>query len=129
LAIDAMTGELDLYGFEAVPEAAELMVVETTQFGIPTLSEHDALARLREKVRRSIYQQGFFQVADLSITGELIMVCYLPYWVAIYEQKQQANIEVIDAVRGRFEGAKVQELILDWLRQEAARRRATPSSS
>lgn len=123
LAVDAMTGGLDLYGFEVVPREDEWEEVESNQFGEIALSEKQAFTRLREQLRRTIYQNGFFQVADLSITGELIRLGYFPYWVALYEQRGQGNVEVVDAVRGRFEGAKVQDLVLDWFRQESARRR------
>jgi hypothetical protein len=124
LAIDAVTGELDLYSFDSVPTETDLMEVETIQFGQTALSEKAAFALLQEKVQRSVYLQGFFQINNLSITGKIIQPCYLPYWVGLYEQKKRANVEVIDAVRGRFEGAKVRELVLDWFQREATRRQA-----
>lgn len=112
LAIDAMTGELDLYSFEQVP--TEFDEVETTQIGETTLSEKQAFALLKEKVRRMVYLQGFFQISDLHITGNLVRQLYLPYWVGFFTNKNQLEIEVIDAVRGRFEGAKVRDVVLDW---------------
>ena len=112
LAIDAMTGELDLYSFEQVP--TEFDEVETTQFGETTLSEKQAFALLKEKVRRMVYLQGFFQISQLRITGNLVRQLYLPYWVGFFTNKNQLEIEVIDAVRGRFEGAKVRDLVWDW---------------
>jgi hypothetical protein len=121
LAIDAMTGELDLYNFEQPP--AEFDEVETEQIGETTLSEKQALALLKEKVRRMLYLQGFFQIRDLTITGKLVRRLYLPYWVGFFKQKTQADIEVIDAVRGRFEGAKVHDLVYDWFAREAQARR------
>jgi hypothetical protein len=121
LAIDAMTGELDPYAFETLP--VEFDEVETTQFGATALSEKQALALLKEKVRRMVYLQGFFQTRDLTITGKLVRLIYIPYWVGIFKQKPQAQVEVIDAVRGRFEGAKVHDLVYDWFAREAQARR------
>lgn len=124
LAIDAMEGELDLYSFEMPP--TEFDEVETTQIGETTLSEKQALALLKEKVRRQVYLQGFFQIRDLTITGKLVRLIYLPYWVGFFKQKNQAEVEIIDAVRGRFEGAKVRDLVYDWFAREAdARRKKT----
>lgn len=120
LAIDAMTGELDLYSFDQPP--VEFDEVETTQIGETSLSEKQALALLKDKVRRRVYLQGFFQTRDLSLSGKLIRPIYIPYWVGLFKQKNQAEIEVIDAVRGRFEGAKVRDVVYDWFAREAQRR-------
>ncbi len=77
-----------------------------------------------ERVRREVYQQGFFKIDDLHIRGAFIRLCYVPYWVSLYERNNQANAEVLDAVRGRFEGGKVRDIVMDWFTEEAARRRA-----
>lgn len=121
LAVDAMGGELDLYRFEQLP--TELINVETTQFGAVALSEKQSWGVLKEKVRRAVYLQGFFQIRDLLITGKAQQLIYLPYWVGFFQQKNQAEIEVIDALRGSFEGAKVCDLIYDWFAHEAEKRR------
>ena len=126
LAIDATTGELDLYGFEQVP--TEFVEVETTQMSATALSEKQALALLKEKVRRTAYLQGFFKINDLRISSTLLRMLYLPYWVGFYTRNNRAEIEVIDAVRGRFEGAKVRDLVLDWFAQEAERRRGSAAT-
>ncbi|HEX4945242.1 MAG TPA: hypothetical protein VFZ34_01090, partial [Blastocatellia bacterium] len=80
LAIDAMTGELDLYAFEQPP--TEFEEVETEQFGATSLSEKQAFGLLKEKVRRMLYLQGFFQIRDLTITGKLVRQIFIPYWVS-----------------------------------------------
>ncbi len=121
LAIDAMTGELDLHRFEQVP--TEFSKIETTQIGETALSKTQALTLLKEKVRRMVYLQGFFQIRDLSITGKMIRQLYFPYWVGFFAKDNQLNLEVVDAVRGRFEGAKVRDLVLDWFAREAQARR------
>jgi hypothetical protein len=121
LAIDAMKGELDLYSFATSP--TEFDEVETSQIGEALLSEKQAFALLKEKIRRQMYLQGFFQIRDLTITGKLVRQIYIPYWVGFFKQKTQAEIEVVDAVRGRFEGPKVRDLIYDWFVREAEARR------
>jgi len=117
LAIDALTGELDLYGFDQTP--TEFVEIETSQIGTIVLSEKQAMAVLKEKARRQIYLQGFFKITDLSITGTMIRLIYIPYWVGFYTRNNRADIEVIDAVRGRFEGGKVRDLVMEWFAQEA----------
>ena len=120
LAIDATTGELDLYGFEQVP--TEFASIETTQISATVLSEQQAFALLKEKVRRMVYLQGFFKISDLSITGKLMQVIYLPYWVGFFTRDNQLVLEVIDAVRGCFEGAKVRGLVQKWFMHESETR-------
>ena len=117
LAIDAMTGELDLYRFEKLP--TEFAEIETTQFGKTILSEKQAIALLNEKVRRMVYLQGFFKIRDLNIMGTLVRLIYLPYRVGFYTRNHQVVLEVVDAVRGCFEGAKVRDLVMDWFAREA----------
>ncbi len=117
LAIDAVTGALDLYSFEQVPTA--FVELETTQYGEPLLTEKAAFTFLEEKVRRMVYLRGFFKIRNLSITGTLIRLIYLPYWVGMYAHKDQVVLEVLDAVRGRFEGAKVRDLVQAWFAREA----------
>jgi hypothetical protein len=121
LAIDAARGELDLYRFESIPAAVDLIEVETIQFSPAAVSAKAAFALLQEKVRREVYRQGFFQVSDLRITGTLLQHYYCPYWIGLYEQKNQVKVEVVDAVRGCLEGAKVRELALTWFQAEAAK--------
>ncbi len=129
LAIDAVTGELDLYGFDAAPDVMDWLEVETTQVSPVALSEQEAFALLQEKVRRGVYQRGFFKMDDLRIHGEFMRLCYVPYWVGFYERKNRASAEVVDAVRGCFEGAKVRDIVLQWFTQEADRRRAIAAAN
>src|SRR5690349_5499175 len=51
LAIDAMTGELDLRKFDRPPNQEDYDEAESDQFGAFRLSEADALAILQERVR------------------------------------------------------------------------------
>jgi hypothetical protein len=75
-----------------------------------------------------VYLQGFFQVRDLSITGKMIRLMYLPYWVGFFVKGNQLNLEIVDATRGRFEGAKVRNLVQDWFAREAQARRERAST-
>lgn len=109
LAIDAMSGELDLYGFAQAPDI--FLEVETTRVGAIVLSEEKALALLTEKVRRMVYLQGFFKISTLRITGKLVRLLYIPYWVGFFARDSQITLEVIDAVRGCLEGGKVRNLV------------------
>ncbi|MEP7340480.1 MAG: hypothetical protein ABI977_22300 [Acidobacteriota bacterium] len=119
LAIDAMTGELDLRQLDQPPGEEEYDEVESDQFGATRLDEAEALAILQERVRRMVYQQGFFRLADLSITGKLVDRFYILYHVAFYVRKNRARLEVIDSLRGQFEGAKLRDLIENWASETA----------
>lgn len=122
LAIDAVTGNLDLYRFDSAPTDEDFLEVETPQFGPMRLSEDEAFMRLQEKVQRSVYQQGFFQIADLRITGKQIALYYFPYQAGFYQRSNQLKIEVVDLIRGRFEGAKVREMVESCLVQDSERK-------
>ncbi|HWQ34099.1 MAG TPA: hypothetical protein VNQ79_14710 [Blastocatellia bacterium] len=122
LAIDAVTGELDPYSFDEPPRDDEFMELESVQVAPSALSEAETMARLEERIRRGIYLNGFFKVSDLKITGMLLTQFYLACWVGFYVKKDRASIEVIDSVRGQFEGAKVRDLVMTWFQEEAARR-------
>jgi hypothetical protein len=115
-AIDSVAGHLDLYGFESPPTPAQCIDVETGRAIAALLSEPDSLALLKEKVRRSTYVKGFFKVKDLEVSGCLLVSLYLPYWVGIYRRKDRAALEVIDAVRNSFEGAKLREIVTRWFK-------------
>lgn len=122
LAIDAVTGELDPYGFDEPPRDDEFVEAESVQVVPSALSEAETFARLEERIRRGVYLKGFFRVSDLRITGTLLTQFYLAYWVGFYVKKNRASIEVINSVRSQFEGAKVRDLAMAWFQEEAARR-------
>ena len=61
LAIDAVEGSLDLYGFDAVPTEPELVRVASRNV-LPAVASVARCAELVEdRVRRMVYQRGFFQ--------------------------------------------------------------------
>jgi hypothetical protein len=119
LAIDATTARLDLIQFDEIPAGDERFRLESEK-PLPVsrigVDEQEAFKRLEEKMTRSVFMRGFFRVAGWRISGELVEVLYLPYWVGVYERRGQAQLEIIDARRGRFEGAKLREIVADWFR-------------
>lgn len=117
LAIDAVRGDLDLLRFDQEPATQDFDLVESNQFAACVLSETEALTRLEEKVRREVYRKGFFRVRNLDITGKFFQIFFQPYWAGIYERNNQVTLEIIDAVRGQFEGAKIREIMANWLHQ------------
>lgn len=119
LALDAMTGELDLRKFDRPPGEDEFDEAESDQFGATYLSEVEALSILKERVERMVYQRGFFSIKNLSVTGALVDRFYVPYRVACFVRNGRARLEVIDAVRGQFEGAKLRDLVEDWFGETA----------
>jgi hypothetical protein len=114
-AIDAVQASLDLFEFPAPPMRDALLEIETRN-ALPTnLSDDTARERLREKVLRVIFQQGFFKLRDASLTIERIPFdLHLVYWLAFYG-KDTARCRVLDATRNRIEGAKATALFETWL--------------
>lgn len=114
-AVDAVRGNLDLVGFDAVPETEE----RASKNAIPArMSVEESAAAVAEHVRRMVFKRGFFKVKDLRIEPELIAEFGYPYWVGFYGSAESASLVVMDAVRRRREGAKVRELVREWLESD-----------
>ena len=116
IAIDAVTGALDPFQFDHVPTEAETAAVETRNCPRAQLADAVVVELLAAKLRRLLYSRGFFRMRDLQISatpvyGEL----YLPYWLGFRGSDGHARVAVIDAVRRRFEGAKMRRLVESWL--------------
>jgi hypothetical protein len=117
LALDAVNGALDAYGFPVPPGAAEL--ARSAEAG--ALPEVVPAERLRgeviERVRRQVYMTGFFRLRGLRIeVDDTSRVLYLPYWVGVRRKgDRRASIEVLGGLRGSREGAKLKDLIATWL--------------
>jgi hypothetical protein len=45
---------------------------------------------------------------------ELAASLHIPYWVGVYERDGRARIEIVNALHGRLEGAKLRELVAEW---------------
>jgi hypothetical protein len=115
-AVDAVSGLLDPYRFEQPPAKEELVSLETRNRPEPALGEEEGRRRLEDKLRRVVFQGGFFRVRDLRFRLEPIpLELHVPYWIGLYGRGEVARLRVLDAVRGRFEGGKARALFQSWL--------------
>jgi len=117
LGIDAVTGALDLYRFDAVPAAADLVDVRTRNHIEPLLSEASTRECIASRVTRMMFGRvGFFAGArihiDIRPAGEEV---YVPYWAGFFGRRQTASLLVMDAVRRQIEGIKVRRIVEHWL--------------
>jgi len=115
VAIDAVAGALDLFQFDHLPTAHETVTLETRNHPAAQLSDAVAGERLVAKLRRVAYSRGFFRLQGLAITDEPVSELHVPYWIAFRGSNRHARIAIIDAVRRRFEGAKMRGLVETWL--------------
>ncbi|HEY1465138.1 MAG TPA: hypothetical protein VGF44_17110 [Terriglobales bacterium] len=114
--LDAVTGALDLYTWEALPDESETSLLDTRNRLPVTLPEEDTQRRVTDKVRRLIFSQGFFRISNFRITAEAVPgEIYIPYWAAFRGHGLRANLSVLDAVRRRMEGSRVREMLRNWL--------------
>jgi hypothetical protein len=115
-ALDAVDGSLDLYRFEAPPGGAQTIEIETRNRVVASLADARSVALLEDKVRRAVFQSGFFRIRDLRlrIAGPPVEV-NVPYWLGFYGSGERVSLRVLDAVRRRFEGAKARALFEGWL--------------
>lgn len=116
IGLDAVTGTLDPFQFDHVPTEAETVSVETRNCPRAQLADAVVIELLVAKLRRLLYSRGFFRMRDLQITAAPIdRDLYIPYWLGFRGSDGQARVAVIDAVRRRFEGAKMRRLVESWL--------------
>ena len=115
-AADIVSGVLDLYEFSAAPADAELQTVTTRNTPTARIDGSLALQLLENKVRRAIFQTGFFGVRGLQIrTRPLDCEFHVPYWLGFFGNGERATLQAMDAVRRTFEGAKARAVFNDWL--------------
>jgi hypothetical protein len=112
--VDAITGRLDPYQFENPVTGENCREVETLYSLPPRIDPRAAFACLEERMMRLIFMRGPFKLRGWKVSGDLVESFYIPYWVGVYERRDRAHLEVIDALRGRFEGAKVREMVAGW---------------
>lgn len=118
LALDSVSGQLDPYRFDAPPENRG--VDPEPDDGADVLPGRIPVERLHERalacVRREVFRRGFFRLAELCLAaddaGREVRV---PYWVGVFERDGRVALEVWNAVRCQREGAKLCELIEEWL--------------
>jgi hypothetical protein len=121
-AADAVSGVLDLYEFKAAPGDTELMTVTTRNAPAARLEQPVALQLLENKVRRAIFQTGFFGVRELQIRSRpLDCEFHVPYWLGFFGHGERASLQAMDAVRRTFEGAKARAVFSDWLMEVPGR--------
>jgi hypothetical protein len=115
-AMDAVHGALDLYEFPGVPGADRLVSMETRNRMEARLAASEAEERLRTKVLRVLFQQGFFKLKALKLTIERMpLEIHLPYWLGFYGSGETARLRAMDAIRRRIEGGKASAFFEEWL--------------
>jgi hypothetical protein len=119
VAMDTISGLLDLYGFDSVP--AEVVSIETRNRPESRLSDSECKRLVMDKFRRMVFNQGFFRLRDFQLealcTDEEL---HIPYWIGFRGKGPYLRISVLDAVRRRMEGAKVRQLVESWLMDRRA---------
>ncbi len=116
VALDAVSGTLDLFQFDHLPGDSETIHLETRNCATAELENGRAVELVTAKLRRVLYSRGFFRMSNLSITATpLEEELFLPYWLGFRGSDGNARVAVIDAVRRKFEGAKVRRLVENWL--------------
>lgn len=120
LAADAVTGKLDLIRFNQLPEESHRMTVDTAMVAEDRVGEEEARKLVRESMMRSIFMKGFFKLTRVNVEIELATSLHIPYWIGVYERNDRAHLEIINALQGRFEGAKLREILTDWFQIGAA---------
>jgi hypothetical protein len=122
LGVEAVTGSLDPYQFERIPDSATVVLIDTHNSLAPRLNEKQAAQLSIDKTRRVLFSRGFFRMRNLNITATWISeILYIPYWVGFQGSNSRVRLSVIDAIRRRLEGIKVRRLLQDWLQQDRSR--------
>ena len=104
---------MDLFRFDELPDT---IVLETRNAVEPGIDEAEAADLVVSKVRRLLYSRGFFRMRDLRLESTALPGdVYVPYWIGFRGRGRNANFSVLDAVRRRPEGAKVRQIVLNWL--------------
>jgi hypothetical protein len=116
LGLDSVSGSLDLYRFEDIPDSSQLISIDTRNFPYSQLDPERAREIVVDKVRRLFFQTGFFRMRGLRIRAEALPgeLC-VPYWIVFRGRSARARVSVLDAVRRKPEGAKVREMLESWL--------------
>jgi len=115
-ATDAVTGTLDLFEFKTFPADHETTQVSSANYVPSLIEEAKALELIEAKVERAVFRAGFFRVRDLQVCAFRLPVdIHVPYWLGFFGGRENASLEVMDAVRRQIEGAKARALFEDWL--------------
>jgi hypothetical protein len=63
----------------------------------------------------------------VDVEIELAASLHIPYWIGVYERNDRAHLEIINALQGRFEGAKLREIVTEWFQPRQERISGTRS--
>jgi hypothetical protein len=119
VAVDAVSGSLDLFQFDHVPNGNETLAVETRNRPSITLTDALLTDHVLAKLRRVLFSRGFFKMRDLQLSAvPLQEELHIPYWIGFRGSEEKVRLSVIDAVRRRPEGAKLRRLVQEWLARE-----------
>lgn len=121
LAADAVIGKLDLIQFEQLPEQEHCMALDTAMVAEERVNKEEAYRLVREDMTRSIFMKGFFKLNRVNVDIQIAANLHIPYWVGVYERNDRAHLEIINALRGRFEGAKLREMLTEWFQPRKER--------
>jgi hypothetical protein len=114
LAADAVTGKLDLIQFDRLPEEGRRLTLDTAMVAEERINEEEAYRLVRESMTRWIFMKGFFKLSRVDVKIEMAASLHIPYWIGVYERDGSARIEIVNALRGRLEGAKLREIVTEW---------------
>jgi hypothetical protein len=90
------------------------MTVDATMVAEERVCEEEAYILVRESMMRLVFMKGFFKLTRVNVEIELATRLHIPYWVGVYERNDRAHLEIINALGGRFEGAKLREIVTNW---------------
>lgn len=114
LAADAVTGKLDLIQFDQLPVERDRISVETEMVAAERVTEDEAYRLVQESAMRSIFMKGVFKSSKAKADIKLATGLHTPYWVGVYDRQGRAHLEIINALQGRFEGAKLRDIVVEW---------------
>jgi len=117
LAADAVTGRLDPIEFDQLPADGEMVSVDARMIAEECVSEEEAHGLIRERMMRSVFTKGFFKLTSVDVEINLAASLHIPYWIGVYERQERAHLEIINGLQGRFEGAKLREMVAEWFQQ------------
>ena len=117
LGVDAVAGVLDLYRFDHVPGADDVVQIFSSNHLEPILSTNTARDLLASRIRRMTYQRvGFLAGGPFQFDAEPIdAVLHVPYWAGFFGRSETASVVVMDAVRRQIEGAKLRRMVETWI--------------
>src|SRR5262245_57127083 len=118
IAADAGAGNLDLIQFDQLPEEVDRTTVDTAMVAEERVNEEEAYRLVRESMTRAIFMKGFFKLSRVNVEIELATSLHIPYWLGVYERDGRAQIEIVNALQGRLEGAKLREIVAEWFQPQ-----------